>query len=502
VSVLPAGWIELQLGEVGSLIRGVSYKKEQSAEAPNAGLIPVLRATNITGSSLTFENLVYVPADNISSDQLLQTGDVVIASSSGSKEIVGKAGAFSREGFVGSFGAFCTGIRPSPQLVPKYFGYYFQTPSYRKAVSELSAGSNINNLKSGDLAAQPFPLPPKQEQTRIVAKLEELLSELDAGVAELKAAQKKLQQYRRSLLKAAVEGALTADWREAQRQQSTPIENGSQLLARILTERRAIWEAKQLARFKEQGRSPPTNWKEKYCEPAKPDFDGLANLPVGWTWASIEQITENFDGSRVPVRSTDRAARSGRFPYYGASGIIDHVDNYLFDGDFLLISEDGANLLARATPIAFKASGKFWVNNHAHIVQTLSGIPLDYLAIYLNSISIQFWVTGSAQPKLTQAALSKIPVPLPPMVEQERIALLIAKQQSAIEKQKNDIAYSLQQSKAQRQNVLRAAFAGELVPPQPNDGSANVLLERIRVERASRAGHRRRAKSRNLARPE
>ncbi len=130
------------------------------------------------------------------------------------------------------------------------------------------------------------------EQTRIVEKLEELLSDLDAGVAELKAAQKKLGQYRQSLLKAAVEGALTAEWRAARKVGAgdTAPETGAQLLERILTERRARWEAKQLAKFAEQGKSPPKDWQKKYPEPVQPDTSDLPELPEGWVWATLSQV--------------------------------------------------------------------------------------------------------------------------------------------------------------------------------------------------------------------
>lgn len=138
-------------------------------------------------------------------------------------------------------------------------------------------------------------LPPRAEQTRIVAKLEELLADLDAGVAELKAAQKKLTHYRQSLLKAAVEGALTADWR----QHHTPKETGAQLLQRILQERRAQWEAKQLAKFANQGKTPPKDWQKKYPEPVAPDTTHLPQLPQGWVWATIDQMSELLtSGSR------------------------------------------------------------------------------------------------------------------------------------------------------------------------------------------------------------
>ncbi len=149
-----------------------------------------------------------------------------------------------------------------------------------------------------------FRFHPAAEQTRIVEKLEELLSDLDAGVAELKAAQKKLGQYRQSLLKAAVEGALTAEWQQSS---NVPIETGAQLLDRILTERRARWEAKQLAKFKEQGKTPPKDWQKKYPEPVQPDTSDLPELPEGWVWASVDQLLADIEtGEASSVRNVRR----------------------------------------------------------------------------------------------------------------------------------------------------------------------------------------------------
>jgi type I restriction enzyme S subunit len=137
-------------------------------------------------------------------------------------------------------------------------------------------------------------------------------------------------------------------------------------------------------------------------------------------------VVDNFDGKRIPLKSSDRDNLSKIYPYFGASGIIDHVDKYLFDGEYLLISEDGANLLSRTTPIAFVVNGKFWVNNHAHIVQGKEGVIINkYLEYYLNSKDISTYVTGSAQPKLNQEKLNSIPIPLPPLSTQKKIAAIL-----------------------------------------------------------------------------
>jgi type I restriction enzyme S subunit len=142
--------------------------------------------------------------------------------------------------------------------------------------------------------------------------------------------------------------------------------------------------------------------------------------PFQWPVFSLGEICLNEDARRVPVKSSDRKAMQGRFPYYGASGIIDHVDSYLFDGPRLLVGEDGANLLARSSPIAFIADGKYWVNNHAHVLGENGKAKLRFLEYYFALVDLKPFVTGSAQPKLTRSALDSLPVPLPPLDLQER----------------------------------------------------------------------------------
>lgn len=148
----------------------------------------------------------------------------------------------------------------------------------------------------------------------------------------------------------------------------------------------------------------------------------LSELPEGWKWAALGDVVENLDAHRVPLSRAVRENRRGEFDYYGASGVIDRVDDYLFDGPLLLIAEDGANLKSRSTPVAFIASGRYWVNNHAHVLDAPSLHTLRYLAIAVNATDLGPYVTGTAQPKLNQARLNRIPVPIPPLAEQKRIA--------------------------------------------------------------------------------
>lgn len=164
-------------------------------------------------------------------------------------------------------------------------------------------------------------------------------------------------------------------------------------------------------------------------------------MKQGWPEVPLGDVIDIFDHLRVPLNATQRAARQGPFPYYGAQGVIDHVDGYLFDGRYLLIPEDGENLNSRKLPIAYFASGRFWVNNHAHIVRGKPGVADDvFLKQWLNNADIGPFVTGAAQPKLSQGSLKRIPVRLPPLAVQRRIASILGAYDDLIEVNRRRIA--------------------------------------------------------------
>lgn len=147
--------------------------------------------------------------------------------------------------------------------------------------------------------------------------------------------------------------------------------------------------------------------------------DSLLSFGDNVEYKTLPEISENCDRQRKPVTKGNRQA--GEYPYYGASGIVDYVADYIFDGDYLLVSEDGANLLARSTPISFPISGKNWVNNHAHVLKFDFAELQKYVEIYLNSIDLSKYISGGAQPKLNQDNLNKIPIPVPSDDDVKRI---------------------------------------------------------------------------------
>jgi len=155
------------------------------------------------------------------------------------------------------------------------------------------------------------------------------------------------------------------------------------------------------------------------------------SIDPNWEMVILPEISENCDNKRKPVTKSDRLI--GEYPYYGASGIVDYVEDYIFDGDYLLISEDGANLLARNTPIAFSISGKTWVNNHAHILKFKNKATQIFVETYINQIDISNFITGMAQPKLNQQALNTIEIPLPSLEEQNAIVAELEKERAAVD---------------------------------------------------------------------
>lgn len=144
-------------------------------------------------------------------------------------------------------------------------------------------------------------------------------------------------------------------------------------------------------------------------------------IPESWSWVRFGSAMINRDSERIPLSVDERSKLDKVYDYYGASGVIDKVDRFLFSKPLLLIGEDGANLLNRSTPIAFIATGYYWVNNHAHVLDTPGGLLMKYIEIFINAISLAPYVTGTAQPKMNQEKMNSILIPVPPTNEQERI---------------------------------------------------------------------------------
>ena len=187
--------------------------------------------------------------------------------------------------------------------------------------------------------------------------------------------------------------------------------------------------------------------------------EGYKKTKIGWVpddWGIVKfgEVSNNFDSKRVPIKAGDRQGLQGEYPYFGAQGIIDHINDYIFDGQYLLIAEDGENVKSRKNDIAFIVNGKFWVNNHAHIVQANSESNIHFLKYFLNSISISEYVTGMAQPKLNKSKLNSILVSLPPLPEQQKIADILSTVDDKISSIENQIQQTEQLKKGLMAKLL------------------------------------------------
>ena len=203
-------------------------------------------------------------------------------------------------------------------------------------------------------------------------------------------------------------------------------------------------------------------------------------VPESWEWTTIEDVTVNRDSERIPLSLAVRKKQQNKvYDYYGAAGVIDKVENYLFDERLLLVGEDGANLLSRSKDNAFFAEGKYWVNNHAHVLDCPNKSVLDYVAFVINSMSLENYITGSAQPKLTQDNLKKILIPLPPEKEQHRIIESVNDYFSNISLLEGEIVELDSFIQKAKSKILDFAIHGKLVPQDPDDEPAIELLKRI-----------------------
>lgn len=182
-------------------------------------------------------------------------------------------------------------------------------------------------------------------------------------------------------------------------------------------------------------------------------------MPSSWSLLRVKDIFKSYDFKRIPLSGQERERmKNPSYDYYGASGVIDKVDDYLFDGTYILIGEDGANLLTRSKPLAFIASGKFWVNNHAHILKPKMGFDLSYYTYLLESLDYTIWVSGSAQPKLTQENLNNVWLYVPELEEQTAIAEYLDTKTQAIDKK-----VSLLEKKIGYYQELRKGLINETV---------------------------------------
>ncbi|MCL1145938.1 restriction endonuclease subunit S [Shewanella marinintestina] len=319
----------------------------------------LLSVSHLTGVSRRSEkNVTMFQAEDYTGSKLCQPGDLVMNIM---WAWMGALGVSDIEGIVSpSYGVFRT--KRANEFNSKFLEYLLKTPKYIEYYNKVSTGLHSSRLRfyADMFFGMKLGFPSFKEQNLIIEFLDKKISQIDEAIA--------IKQKQIELLK----------------------------------ERKKIIVKKSVT----QGLNPDVAMKDS-------DVGSIGQIPKHWKLMSLRYAFEFKNNMRVPLSAIDRGDMQGKYPYYGASGIIDYVDDYIFDEELILIAEDGANLLSKSTPLAFVASGKYWVNNHAHIIKP-KFVGFKYWAELLSCLDYTIFISGAAQPKLTRDRLGSVKLPVPP----------------------------------------------------------------------------------------
>ena len=377
-------------------------------------------------------------------------------------------------------------IRPQEMYYPKLFYYFAQATS----LPEKGYARHFQFLEQAQI-----PLPPLPEQHRIVSKIEELFTKLDAGIDALGKVQAQLKRYRQSVLKAAFEGKLTETWRAEHQDE---IEPASVLLERVLKERRRKWEAEQLEQMKAKGEVPKDDkWKAKYKEPTPPDTSELPKLPKGWLWATLPQIGELNRGKSKHRPRNAPVLYGGPYPFVQtgdirhATGLIRH-HNLTYSEKGLKQSRlwpAGTLCITIAANIADTAILGFdacFPDSMVGFLPEQGHCKIHFIEFFLRTAKedLERYAPATAQKNINLAILRDLAIPFPPLAEQNALADEINRRLSVADEVEKTVAAELKRTEQLRQSILKKAFSGGLVPQDPSDEPASVLLEGIRAEKS------------------
>lgn len=488
-------WERVSLGDIASILNGFAFP---SAAFTRDKGVPLMRIRDITNDRTeAFYSDAYDPT------YIVETGELVVGMDGDFNCALwkGKASLLNQRVCKLSVDANLYNL--------KFLAYAL--PGYLSEINKETSSITVKHLSSNTIAQIPLPLPPLREQERVVNKIEELFTKLDAGVRELRQAQVQLKRYWQSVLKAAVTGELTKQWREAHQGELEP---ASELLTHILKQRREKWEADELKKIKAAGKMLKNSmWKDRYKEPAGPEEKHRPSVPAQWSVASAEQLTSVItDGEHItPERSTSGILLlSARNVLNGRLSLerVDHVPERVFKVlSKRLTIEPGDVLLSCSGSVGRSCVApddlKFTLVRSVAVLK-----PFFYMGKFLSyalrssrlQAQIQERKTQTAQANIFQGKIRKLVFPLPPLDEQDHIVDELEKCFSIADAMEQTIKQSLKQAERMRQSILKQAFEGKLVPQDPNNEPARLLLERIKIERAKREAEKSAAAKPNRAR--
>jgi len=463
---LPVRWTTAPLADLVTVLNGRAYKQSELLDAGT----PVLRVGNLFTS-----NKWYYSDLELEDDKYCDDGDLIFAWSASFGPFIWNGGRA-----IYHYHIWKLPLHSPEDLSRDYLYLYLLNKT--DEIKASGHGISMVHMTKEKMERLEVPLPPLAEQHRIVAKVDELMALCD----QLETARRQREQCRERLVAASLQRlnqpsedpeAFRSDARFALQVlpslTSTPaqIKQLRQTILNLAVRGKLVEQdpkdepAGELLRCIAADRSllQRTRGRLRNNE-IKPIPSDLVpyELPQGWTWARFGDIMYSRDGERVPVSKDERSRRAKTYDYYGASGVIDKIDGFLFDKPLLLIGEDGANLLNRSTPIAFIARGRYWVNNHAHVLDGISEEFLRFIGLTINATDLAPYVTGTAQPKMNQAKMNSIPVALPPFAEQHRIVAKVEELMALCDQ----LERQLSQVEQSRRGLLEAVLREALLEPE------------------------------------
>jgi type I restriction enzyme S subunit len=481
-------WERVPLNEVATILNGFPFPSDGFSN--NGSGTPLIRIRDILRNAT--ETFFRGEFDRTF---LVHRGDLLI----------GMDGDFNSSTWMGESGLLnqrCCKVTPDIRYFDKRLLAYC-LPGYLAAINAHTSSITVKHLSSRTVADIPLPLPPFAEQGRIADALDELLSDLEAAVEGLRRAQAKLTLYRVSVLKAAMEGMLTAEWRA----QHPHTESGSELLKRILVDRRRRWEEAQLQKFKEKGREPPRNWQAAYKEPLTAEPIEVP-LPERWCWVTLSQLLEGIEAGKS-FTCEPRRAQEDEWGVIKVSamtwGSFDESENkavpkgksydpyYEIRPDDLLLSRANTVELVGATVLVERCRSKLLLSDKSMRLRYSLSLDRRWLRFALASLQVRQQMsrmatgTSDSMRNISQDNVARVRLGFPPLAEQEAIVEAVEDQLSIMDHVEATIDNRLTSAQALRQAILQQAFAGQLVPQDGNDAPASELLQRIAAQREERA---------------
>ncbi len=480
---LPKGWVRRDLCDLLTIIRGVSFPKDAKSSIAKPKHVACLRTANVQ-QTVEWDDLWFVHEKYVRrNEQFVQIGDILI-STANSLYLVGKVSQVTTMPYKTTLGAFISLLRAPKELCQSFFYYVLSSTEIQSSIRECaSTTTNISNVSTRKLAKIQLPLPPLPEQHRIVSKIEELFSDLDAGVSALEVVRQEIKRYRQAVLKHAFEGKLTAKWREENKDKLEP---ASKLLERIAKER------EKQAKGKKQKKLPPL------------DSTNLPKLPEGWEWSRVVEIgalgeqtvltgpfgstlgKSDFISAGVPLLTigclTEQGVKLDK-AFYISTNKAEELKRYkLSEGDLLFSRSASVGRVGYATQELEGSLINYHLMRLRLDAKTISPQMFIYYVRGAKTVNdyLRYVNHGATRDGINTANLLSMPVAIPSFKEQKQIVSEIEQRFSIADQAEKIVEQTLKQSQRLRQSILKRAFEGKLVPQDPNDEPAEKMLERIK----------------------